>query len=132
MNRDKLVSKTNTDTITSTLQSLGFTINEKKSVLVPTQKIIFFGFIIDSANFKVYLTEGKVQKIIIKAHSLLTSRTVVIRDLASFIGLLVSTFHAILEAPLHYRSLERDKVLGLGSEMNYDNNISLSDGIFRS
>ena len=55
-----------------------------------------------------------------KAHSLLSSKTVVIRDLASLIGLLVSTLHDILEAPLHHRSLERDKVLGLGSEMNYD------------
>ena len=48
-------------------------------------------------------------------------------ELASFIGLLISAFDAILEAPLHYRALERNKLDGLGSDRDFDNEIILSD-----
>ena len=36
-----------------------------------------------------------------------------IRLLASFIGSLINAFYAVLEAPLHYRSLEQAKVEAL-------------------
>lgn len=126
MNRDVSICTGNTQTIVSTLDSLGFVINRKKSVLVPTQKIVFFGFVIDSVQFKVFLTEEKVQKIRLKAKSLLEKGFVVVRDLASFIGLIINAFYAVLEAPLHYRCLERNKLVGLGSEMNFDNEVNLS------
>ena len=43
-------------------------------------------FIIDTVEFKVFLTEDKVSKIILKAENLLKKGTVVVRELASFIG----------------------------------------------
>ena len=125
MNPDKVVCKNNSEIITATFQLLGFTVNEKKSVLIPRQKIIFFGFIIDSVEFKVYLTEEKLQKFLLRVTYLLNTRVVKVRELASVIRLIVSCFHAVLEAPLHYRSLERDKICGLGSSMNYENMVDL-------
>jgi hypothetical protein len=107
--------------------SLGFTINYEKSHLIPSQKIIFFGFLIDSVQFKVFLTEIKVQKIVNTANQLLVKMSVYIRELASFIGLLVNAFQAVLEGPMHYRYLERDKVLGLTYCQNYDAHIMLSN-----
>ena len=71
MNKNKAVCQKNTMTMVNTLQSLGFTINYKKSSLVPSQKIVFFGFLIDSVQFKIFLTEEKVQKIMLKAKHLL-------------------------------------------------------------
>ena len=44
MNQRFSVCQTNTEIIVRTFKSLGFLINEKKSALVPSQKIIFFGF----------------------------------------------------------------------------------------
>ena len=126
MNPDKVVCKNNIEIITATFQLLGFTVNEKKSVLIPRQKIIFFGFIIDSVEFKVYLTEEKLQKLLLRVTYLLNTRVIKVRELASVIGLIVSCFHAVLEVPLHYRSLERDKICGLGSSMNYENMVDLS------
>ena len=58
-------------TMVNTLQSLGFTINYEKSSLVPSQRIVFFGFLTDSVQFKIFLTEEKVQKIMLKAKHLL-------------------------------------------------------------
>jgi hypothetical protein len=42
-----------------------------------------------------------------------TMHFVVIRCLASFIGLIVHAFYAVTFGPLHYRNLERNKVSAL-------------------
>ena len=111
MDKEMAVCQSNTKMMLHSLESLGYTVNYKKSVLVPTQRIIFFGFILESVQFKIFLTEEKVQKIKTKAQSLLNTRLVVVREVASFIGLIINAFHAVLEAPMYYRSLERDKLL---------------------
>lgn len=127
MNKDRDVCRSNALKISETLESLGYTINREKSVCIPTQRIVFFGFIIDSVLFKVFLPEKKVQKIIRLAKRLLIRGMVVVRLLASFIGLIINAFYAVLEAPLHYRALERDKVAGLGISRDFDRNIFLSE-----
>lgn len=126
MNGCQVVCGDNTKTIVNTLENLGYVINQKKSVLVPTQRIVFFGFVLDSVLFKVFLTEEKLQKILLYANTLCKQGRVVVRQLASFIGLIINAFFAILEAPLHYRALERDKLRGLGEDMCYDNQVELS------
>ena len=45
------------------LRSLGFTIHPEKSVLKPTQNLICLGFIINSKDMTLTLTEEKKQKI---------------------------------------------------------------------
>lgn len=127
LHQSKKVCQDNTKTIVQTLESLGFIVNREKSVLIPTQKITFFGFIIDSVQFKIYLTDEKINKIIAKCTNLLEKKVIVVRDLASFIGSVINSFYAVLEAPLYYRNLERDKILGLGDSKNYDNKMSLSE-----
>ena len=108
MDKNFQVCLKNTRTIISVLESLGFTINREKSVIVPVQRILFFGFITDSVNFVVMLPEEKVQKIIDFAKLLLGKDCITARLLASFIGLVVNAFYTVLEGPLHYRSLERE------------------------
>ena len=89
-------------TMVETLESLRFTINYKKSFFIPTQQNLFFGFVIDTVEFKIFLTQEKVKKILLKAKYLLKNGTVVVRELASFIGLIINAFYADFEAPLHY------------------------------
>lgn len=127
MDKNYEVCLKNSKTIVSVLESLGFTINTKKSVLIPVQRIIFFGFIIDSVQFMVFLTDEKICKIIYMAKILLKENVIVIRQLASFIGMIINAFFAILEAPLHYRCLEREKIAGLGKNRNFDNSWVLSE-----
>lgn len=130
MNKDKAVCQNNTLTMVDTLESLGFTINYKKSSLIPSQRIVFFGFIIDTVEFKIFLTEEKVNKIILKAEELLKKGKVVVRELASFIGLVINAFYAVFEAPLHYRGMEWNKLQGLGMNRNFDNEVFLSQTSF--
>ena len=68
----------------------------KKSVLIPVQRISFFGFIIDSVQFMVFLTDDeKICKIIYVAKILLKEKVIVIRQLASFIGMIINALFAI-------------------------------------
>ena len=111
MNKDKTICKKNALIIADTLSSLGYDINREKSVFEPSQRIVYFGFILDSVLFKVFLPTEKVEKIICLAKFLLSGGKLIVRDLASFIGLIINAFYAILEAPLHYRELERNLCL---------------------
>ena len=101
----RLGCQENTVLVVETLESLGLTINHQKSVLVPCQRLVFFGYIIDTVQFKVFLIDEKVQRILFKAQILLEYEIVWVRELASFIDVVVSSFYAIFEAPLHYMAL---------------------------
>ena len=127
MNKDKTICKKNALIIADTLSSLGYDINREKSVFEPSQRIVYFGFILDSVLFKVFLPTEKVEKIICLAKFLLLGGKLIVRDLASFIGLIINAFHAILEAPLHYRELERNKISALGRSRNFNRVIQLSE-----
>ena len=117
----------NTEIMVKMLDNLGFRINQKKSVLIPTRRIIFFGLIIDTVQFKVFLTQEKINKIISSATLILKQREVTIRSLASFIGLLIHAFHAVSYGPLHYRNLERNKIRALRASFgDYDMKVVIS------
>ena len=44
--------------------SLGFIVHPTKSVLIPTQKLIFLGFVLDSVLMRIYLRPQKSRKVI--------------------------------------------------------------------
>jgi hypothetical protein len=75
------------------MDNLGFTINETKSVLIPTQRLEFFGVIIDTVLLKVFLTEAKINKILSLCVQIISSKTITTRKLSSFIGLCVKIVH---------------------------------------
>ena len=95
------------------LQSLSFTIHPGKLVLVLTQDIEFLGFVLNSVELKIKLTDCKSGKIILKIKKLLYQGKQTIRDLASVIGSLVATFSVLPCGKLHYRELERCKISSL-------------------
>ena len=77
-----LTSKQHTDTFESLVNDLGFFINKEKSVTIPTTRIQYLGHIIDSVEFKVYLPEEKIEKIIRHCTQVLSSKTNSIRQVA--------------------------------------------------
>ena len=84
------------------LQFLGFTIHSEKTVLVPSQEIEFLGFVLNSVEMKIKLTDCKSGKIISKIKKLLYEGKQTLRDLASVIGSLVATFTVLLHGKLHF------------------------------
>ena len=73
MEQDFDKCKDNTNIMVQKLDDLGYRINRKKSVLIPTKHIVFFGLIIDTEVFKVFLTDEKVDKIISLGRKMLLS-----------------------------------------------------------
>ena len=92
-----------TDIITL-FTKLGFHIHPEKSVFIPSQKLTFLGFVLDSIVMTVMLTEEKVQQILSVGASLLKTQTPTIRQVAEVIGILVSNFPGAQYGPLHSTS----------------------------
>ena len=89
--------------------SLGLTVHQEKSVLVPTQKIEFLGFILDSVTMTISLTDKKKSKICDMAKKLAQKPVTTIRDLASLIGNVVAADPAVPLGPLRYKYLEIER-----------------------
>lgn len=107
---------------------LGFFIHPKKSSLIPSQKIEHLGFVLNSVDMTVRLTDSKTANIKATVTRILKANYPSIRNVASLIGLLVSSFPAVMFGPLFYRNLERDKSLALKLQnYNYDGNIVISE-----
>ena len=95
------------------LEKLGFVINENKSIFKPTKEIVFLGNIINSESMTVELTKEKKDTLYAECKSLFEKNQAKIREVARIIGLIVSSFSAVDFGPLHYRILEREKIIAL-------------------
>jgi hypothetical protein len=110
------------------LESLGFLINYKKSTLIPAQRILFLGMIIDSTTMQFILPEDKSVTILRECRTLLKTEQPSIRHVSRVLGLLEFTRPAIWSAPLHYRHLQLVQIESLRETSDYDRRVNLSNG----
>ena len=111
------------------LSELGFVVHPDKSVLIPTQRLNFLGFTLNTVNMTITLPCEKTQDIIAICADLLKNCKPSIRQVAHVIGKLISTFPAVQYGPLFYRNLERDKILALKlNSGHFDRPMTLSRG----
>jgi hypothetical protein len=92
---------------------MGFIVHPIKSVLKPTQVLIFLGFVLNSVKMTVSLTLEKIKHIKAKCLKLVSNVSITIHYLAEIIGLLVSSFPGVLHGPLFYSNIETDKTTAL-------------------
>jgi hypothetical protein len=109
------------------LTALGFIINLNKSVLTPTQKVVFLGFCLDSRTLLISLPATKIQSVQRMIREILTQGQVTALKLSQLLGSMISTHPAILPAPLYYRHLERAKITALRHNPSYDTVVTTSD-----
>ena len=104
------------------LTALGFILNLDKSVLTPTQRVIFSGFCLDSRTMQISLPATRIQSIqrLIRETLAQGDLEATILKLSQLLGSMVSTHPAVLAAPLHYRHLERAKIMALRHSYNYN------------
>ena len=109
------------------LQSLGFTIHPGKSQLEPLQILLFLGFVINSCDMTVRLTEEKKVKMVDLIDKILSKSTVKIQMVASVIGKIVSSLPGSLPGGLYYRIIENDKNRALKEcKGNFEGKMTLS------
>jgi hypothetical protein len=118
-------SKENSFIFAELLIRLGFLLHPKKSVLEPTQQILYLGFIIDSTTMMLRMTDEKFEKMqdFVKSCSLSihSEEPRTIRSLAKAIGFIISLLPATKYGKAHYRSLETARNFALGrSAGNFD------------
>jgi len=109
----------NTKATVSLLRKLGFTIHTEKSVLMPTQEIIFLGFVLNSVRMTITLTLEKKEKIRQLCLEIIRKPDISIRKLACIIGNLVAAIPAVPYGKLFYRELEVTKILALKNIMKF-------------
>ena len=103
-------------------EEAGFVVHPIKSVLHPTQRIVYLGFWLNSVDMTVTLTETKATKLKTACLKLLEKQTVPIRELAHVIGLMVASFHGVQYGQLFYRSCDNHKTHALKLALgNYEN-----------
>ena len=91
------------DTVIFLIQHLGFVINLQKSKLEPNTKLESLGVEINSVDMTMYLPEVKMTDTTDLCKKLLSEKNTTMRELTSLIGKLISTYQAVLPAPLHCR-----------------------------
>jgi hypothetical protein len=102
-------------------------ISFKKSVLNPTQKLEYLGFILDSHNMTVTPTEVKVQRLKRDVAGFLKKDVTTIRHVAQILGGLMATHPGNPWAPLFTRQLEIEKIWALQrNQFNFDATMSIS------
>lgn len=108
------------------LDKLGFTVHPEKSVFVPTQEIIFLGFVINTVKMLVTLTQDRIDNLLSLCEKLLLEKVISIREFAKLIGKMVASEPGVQYAPLYYKDLEhfKDKCLKYNNG-NFDAKIRL-------
>ena len=87
------------------LWDLRFSIHPDKSVLMPTQKLEFLGFALDSKAFIIFLK----QKILTMCQEALNSPCQKIKATASLVGCLIAALPGVTYGALFYRRIEHCK-----------------------
>ena len=120
--------KSNIVDTTNLLTNLGLYPHEDKSVTIPTQIIQHLGFVLNSIDMTVSLTEAKISTLTQIAQLVLSKSEMPIRLVAKLIGHMVSCFPGVEFGELFYRQLEIEKSASLKSKKgNFDANMSLSE-----
>ena len=94
-----------------------------RSLLVPVQKLVFLGLVINTIDMIFVLPDDKVKSYHISVQDFAwptASLTVSVRDLSQLIGKLTGSFQAVFPEPLHYRWLQHLKHHGLPKGSGYD------------
>ena len=74
------------------IDSLGFVVHPRKSLLQPTQEIVYLGFVLKSRDMTVRLMPERAWKIKQACTALLRLDSPSIRDVATVVGLRVVSF----------------------------------------
>lgn len=87
------------------IDSLGFTVHPEKSVFIPTQEIHYLGFILNSREMTVQLTNEKAGKIKESCQNVLKKSILSIREFSELIGKMVASEFGVPYAKLFHKRL---------------------------
>ena len=114
--------------VINTLESCGFLINYKKSLLIPAQGAPVLGFWINSVTESISLNVPKCASLIKIFSSAVKCRKVQIKEFAQWIGLCISILPCFPHGKMHYRQSEHSKLSALRkNHFKWDKTMHVSD-----
>ena len=120
MGSNKRKCQKNINQTISLLTKLGFLINERKSVLVPSNSCKFLGFVLNSRDLTLDLTPEKRVAIAKLVSSMRNKESCKIEELASLLGKLIAACPAVPYGWLYTKRAEYCKILALDNNgQNY-------------
>lgn len=109
------------------LQELGFIINEKESMTIPTQRCKYLGLVFDSKKMSIELTEEKIHRTIDLLNKFSKRSHCTIREFAAFMGTLVSRCSALQYGMIYVRRFEKERLRALKvNHKNFDAKMIIS------
>ena len=109
------------------IDSLGLTMHPEKSIMIPPQTIEFVGFVLNSNQMTVTLSDRKANDIQLHCINMIKTVTMSIRDFSKLVGKLVAAEPGVKYTPLHYKPLELQRDLELKKNRgNFDKTMTLS------
>lgn len=103
------------------LRSVGFIINDKKSNIIPTQTCEFLGFVIDSEELSVKLSNEKRSSLVKAVESFKLKNVTTIREFSQLIGRLIAACPGIDYGWLYTKLMEHEKTKALFQNgMNFE------------
>ena len=109
---------------------MGFIVHEDKSVFVPSKKLQFLGFLIDTEKMIVTLTQEKKDRLVEECQKLISKKQATIREVTRVLGLIVSSFSGVDYGQLFYREIEVEKIQALKfARGNFDLKMQISENL---
>ena len=106
----------------------GFTVQGSKSVFQPVQEIKYLGFILNSKNMTVKLTQEKCSDLKRLISFVLSKKNISIQLISRLVGKMVASFPGVALGRLYYRQLDVEKSRALKkSRGNYNSLMCLSN-----
>lgn len=113
--------KTNFNYVKNLLEKLGLVINYQKSSQEPNKKCKYLGFVINSMELTLELTDDKKRRITSLIQQFKNRKYTKIRDFAKLLGTLNAACPAVAYGSIYCKRLERQKYLTLSiNDNNYE------------
>lgn len=125
MGRSEEEARTATRKTSDMLKRLGFTINEKKSVMTPTQEITFLGMTLDSRTMKIAVPREKIKKLKAELTKVASATKIKMRKLAALAGLLTATAAGFEPCYINQRFLQANVILFHKRGYSWDQDIPI-------
>lgn len=111
--KDYKMCQSNVNETITLLQNLGVIINYKKSSLIHSKKCKYLGFILNSQDYTIELTEKKKKQVSDYLNYFSVGRKITIREFAKFLGVLNACCPAVAYSRVHCKKFERVRFLEL-------------------
>ena len=106
MHQDRAQFEQITQLTCQLFKGLGLMMNQKKSILIPMQDLEFLGFHVCSMTMRLSIPSKKFRQIQQDARRMLHQTSILVREIAQFVGKTTATMRTIPLAPLHYQALQ--------------------------